>query len=100
VAHFRIAREFRDLLGNSDMMAYVAMMAPRLIELRRVLKPAGSIYLHCDPTAASHYLKVLMDAVFNPRNFRNDIVRTPRGTTESTHPAPRPSPRSGVLCSG
>ncbi len=66
-------RAFMGLLSTSNMMAYLAMMAPRLIELRRVLKPTGSIYLHCDPTA-SHYLKVLMDAVFNPRNFRNEIV--------------------------
>jgi site-specific DNA-methyltransferase (adenine-specific) len=55
------------------MLAYLAMMAPRLVELQRVLKPTGSIYLHCDPTA-SHYLKMLMDAVFGPANFRNDIV--------------------------
>ncbi|MEK6629728.1 MAG: DNA methyltransferase, partial [Acidobacteriota bacterium] len=64
---------FRTLLGDSDMMAYLAMMAPRLVELRRVLKPTGSIYLHCDPTA-SHYLKMLMDAIFGPRNFRNEVV--------------------------
>jgi len=64
---------FRLLLGNSNMLAYLAMMAPRLVELRRVLKPTGSIYLHCDPTA-SHYLKVLMDAVFGPENFRNDVI--------------------------
>jgi DNA modification methylase len=64
---------FRTFLGNSDMMAYLAMMAPRLIELKRVLKVTGSIYLHCDPTA-SHYLKMLMDAVFGPGNFRNEIV--------------------------
>ena len=63
----------RKLLGTSNMMAYLAMMAPRLVELRRVLKPTGSIYLHCDPTA-SHYLKLLMDAVFDPRNFRNEIA--------------------------
>lgn len=63
---------FREFLGQSDMMAYLAMMAPRLIELHRVLKPTGSIYLHCDPTA-SHYLKMLMDAIFDPRNFRNEI---------------------------
>ena len=56
---------FRTFLGETDMLAYVAMMAPRLIELWRVLKPTGSIYLHCDPTA-SHYLKMLMDAVFGP----------------------------------
>ncbi len=64
---------FRTLLGESNMMAYLAMMAPRLVELRRVLKPTGSIYLHCDPTA-SHYLKLLMDAVFGPDKFRNEIV--------------------------
>jgi site-specific DNA-methyltransferase (adenine-specific) len=63
---------FRKLLGTSNMMAYVAMMAPRLVELRRVLKPTGSIYLHCDPTASS-YLRVLMDAVFGPEHFRNEI---------------------------
>ncbi|MEW6358326.1 MAG: DNA methyltransferase [Planctomycetota bacterium] len=63
---------FRMFLGESDMMAYLAMMAPRLVELRRVLKPTGSIYLHCDPTA-SHYLKQLMDAVFGHGNFLNEI---------------------------
>ena len=60
-------------LGPSDMLAYLSMMAPRLIELRRVLKPTGSIYLHCDPTA-SHYLKMLMDAVFGAEMFRNEII--------------------------
>jgi len=60
------------VLGTNDMLAYLSMMAPRLVELRRVLKPTGSIYLHCDPTA-SHYLKVLMDAVFGPVNYRNEI---------------------------
>lgn len=64
---------FRRLLGESDMLAYLSMMAPRLIELRRVLKPAGSIYLHCDPTA-SHYLKILMDAIFGTVHFRNEII--------------------------
>jgi DNA modification methylase len=64
---------FRTFLGENDMMAYLAMMAPRLVELQRVLKHTGSIYLHCDPTA-SHYLKILMDAVFGPVNFRNEIV--------------------------
>ncbi len=64
---------FRTFLGQSDMMAYLAMMAPRLIELWRVLKGTGSIYLHCDPTA-SHYLKMLMDAIFGPVNFRNEII--------------------------
>jgi len=64
---------FRTFLGENDMMAYLAMMAPRLVEMRRVLKATGSIYLHCDPTA-SHYLKMLMDAVFSPVNYRNEIA--------------------------
>jgi DNA modification methylase len=64
---------FERFLSTSDMLAYLAMMAPRLIELRRVLKPTGSLYLHCDPTA-SHYLKLLLDAVFGPENFRTEIV--------------------------
>ncbi len=64
---------FRLVLGQTDMLAYLTMMAPRLAELHRVLKPTGSIYLHCDPTA-SHYLKVLLDAVFHPRNFRNELI--------------------------
>ena len=64
---------FRTLLGGSDMLAYLAMMAPRLIELRRVLKDTGSIYLHCDPTA-SHYLKLLMDGVFGAPMFKNEII--------------------------
>ncbi|MBN2209203.1 MAG: restriction endonuclease [Candidatus Coatesbacteria bacterium] len=69
---------FRKLLGDNDMLAYLSMMAPRLVELKRVLKKTGSIYLHCDPTAG-HYLRLLMDAVFGPRNFRNEISwkRTP-----------------------
>src|SRR6185312_2295055 len=66
-------RAFRTLLGGSDMLAYLAMMAPRLIELRRVLKDTGSIYLHCDPTA-SHYLKLLMDSVFGVQFFKNEII--------------------------
>jgi DNA modification methylase len=64
---------FRSLVGESDMLAYLSMMAPRLVELRRVLRSPGSIYLHCDPTA-SHYLKILLDAVFGPRSFRNEVV--------------------------
>jgi len=64
---------FHTLLGRSNMLAYLAMMAPRLMELRQVMKPTASIYLHCDPTA-SHYLKLLMDAVFGPDNFRREII--------------------------
>jgi len=69
----QVMEQFRTLFPDSDMLAYLSMMAPRLVELRRVLKPSGAIYLHCDP-AASHYLKVLMDAIFEPTNFRNEIV--------------------------
>ena len=64
---------FRQFIGRNRMMAYLVMMTPRLVELRRVLKPTGSIYLHCDPTA-SHYLKILMDTLFGVRNFRNEIT--------------------------
>ena len=64
---------FRGFIGRNAMMAYLVMMAPRLVELHRVLKPTGSLYLHCDPTA-SHYLKILLDAVFGSRNYRNEIV--------------------------
>ena len=68
----RALRSFRELLGPSNMLAYLAMMAPRLLELRRVLRPTGSIYLHCDQTA-SHYLKLLMDGIFGPERFLNEI---------------------------
>lgn len=68
-----VMQAFRTALGGNDMLAYLSMMAPRLIELHRVLKDTGSIYLHCDPTA-SHYLKLLMDAIFDPRNFVNEII--------------------------
>jgi adenine specific DNA methylase Mod len=63
----------RMYMGGCDMLAYLTMMAPRLVELRRVLKPSGSIYLHCDPTA-EHYLRVLMDAIFRPERLVNVIV--------------------------
>jgi site-specific DNA-methyltransferase (adenine-specific) len=63
----------QDLLGQGPMLAYLAMMAPRLVELHRVLKASGSLYLHCDPSA-SHCLRVLLDAIFGPRQFRNEIV--------------------------
>ena len=76
-------KAIRSFLGENDMMAYVTMMAVRLLELHRVLKPTGSLYLHCDPTA-SHYLKILLDAVFSPENYRAELTwrRTnARGTT-------------------
>ena len=63
---------FRRFLKENDMMAYLTMMASRLLELHRVLKPTGSLYLHCDPTA-SHYLKILLDAVFGKTNYRTEI---------------------------
>lgn len=65
-------RAFRQFLGENDMMAYLVMMANRLLELHRVLKPTGSLYLHCDPTA-SHYLKVVLDAIFGSENYVNEI---------------------------
>lgn len=66
-------RAMRQALGENDMMAYLAMMAVRLIELHRVLKPTGSLYLHCDPTA-SHYLKIILDGIFGGENFRNEVI--------------------------
>lgn len=68
-----LIRAMRSFLGESDMIAYVVMMAIRLLELRRVLKPTGSLYLHCDPTA-SHYLKLVMDATFGAAFFQNEII--------------------------
>ena len=69
--------EFLDFLvrflGKNDLSAYLVMMAVRLLELHRVLKPTGSLYLHCDPTA-SHYLKVILDQIFGPTNFRNEVI--------------------------
>lgn len=62
-----------DFIGRNQMMAYLVMMAARLVELHRVLKPTGSLYLHCDPTA-SHYLKVVLDTIFGAENFRNELV--------------------------
>jgi DNA modification methylase len=64
---------FERFVPASDMLAYLAMMAPRLVQLRRALKPTGSLYLHCDPTA-SHYLKLLLDGVFGPEQFRSEII--------------------------
>ncbi len=69
----RVLESLRMFLGQNDMMAYLTMMSPRLVELHRVLKPTGSIYLHCDPTA-SHYIKLLMDAAFGVVNYKNEIV--------------------------
>ena len=85
----KVMQAFRAFLGDNDMLAYLSMMAPRLVELRRVMKPTGSIYLHCDPTA-SHYLKLLMDAVFSPINFRNEITWKRRvGMSSAIHESNR-----------
>ena len=69
----KLLRAMHDALGPNDVMAYLSMMAVRLGELHRVLKPSGSIFLHCDPTA-SHYLKLLLDAQFGKTNYRNEII--------------------------
>ena len=62
-----------NFIGANQMMAYLVMMAARLVELHRVLKPTGSLYLHCDPTA-SHYLKIVLDTVFEPQNYKSEIA--------------------------
>ena len=66
-------RALRGFVGRNDMMAYLAMMTIRLQELHRVLKPTGSLYLHCDPTA-SHYLKIVLDAIFGHARFLNEVT--------------------------
>ncbi len=80
----------RGFLGENDLMAYLTMMANRLLELHRVLKPTGSLYLHCDPTA-SHYLKVVLDHVFGKERFLNEI--TWKRTTAHNDPK-----RYGRIC--
>lgn len=77
-----VARALRSVLGENDMMAYLTMMAIRLLEMRRVLKPNGTLYLHCDPTA-SHYLKLVLDQVFGIENFRSEISWKRTGTHSS-----------------
>lgn len=68
-----LVKTFHSFLGHSPMLAYLVQMAVRLVHMRRILKPTGSLYLHCDPTA-SHYLKLVLDGVFGAENFRNEIV--------------------------
>jgi site-specific DNA-methyltransferase (adenine-specific) len=63
----------RQGIGENQMLAYVVEMTARLVHLHRVLKPTGSLYLHCDPTA-SHYLKLVLDTIFGPRYFRNEVT--------------------------
>jgi site-specific DNA-methyltransferase (adenine-specific) len=69
----RLIGALHESLGGNDVMAYLVMMTARLLELHRVLNPTGSLYLHCDPTA-SHYLKIVLDQVFGPANFRDEIT--------------------------
>ncbi len=82
-----VMRALRTVLGENDMMAYLTMMAVRLLELHRVLQATRSIYLHCDPTA-SHYLKIVLDQVFGAENYRNEVVwkRTNARGTEGRWP--------------
>jgi len=75
---FEMINGFLSFLGRNQVTAYLVMMIPRLLELKRVLKKTGSIYLHCDPTA-SHYLKIVLDQIFNLKNFRNEIIWCYRG---------------------
>lgn len=84
---------FRILLGENDAMAYLVNMAPRLLELHRVLKTTGSLYLHCDPTM-SHYLKVMLDAIFGAKYFRSEVVWK---RTKSHNSAKRWGPVHDVL---
>ncbi|MGQ9687830.1 MAG: DNA methyltransferase [Desulfobaccales bacterium] len=79
-----LLKALRQVLGPSNMLAYLSMMAVRLVELHRVLKPTGSLFLHCDPTA-SHYIKLILDHIFSPKNFRNEIIwerSQPKGHTK------------------
>jgi site-specific DNA-methyltransferase (adenine-specific) len=87
----------RQFIGTNQMMAYLVMMAARLVELRRVLKRTGSIYLHCDPTA-SHYLKVVMDTIFRPEMFRTEIVWKRSSAHSDTKQGRTPSARAHPRC--
>lgn len=83
----RMISALREFIHENQMMAYLVMMAARLVELHRVLKPTGSLYLHCDPTA-SHYLKIVLDTIFGLSNFRNEIIwcYTPQSVSIQKHP--------------
>lgn len=87
---------FRTLLGENDALAYLVNMAPRLVQLRRILKPNGSLWLHCDPVM-SHYLKVLLDAIFEPRLFRNEVIWQ-RTTAKGYQTRRLPSNHDVILC--
>jgi len=86
----KMIESLRDFIGTNQMMAYLVMMAARLVELHRVLKPTGSLYLHCD-TTAGHYLKIILDTIFGPKQFKNEIIwkrtsaHNDSGTCGNTH---------------
>jgi len=85
----RLLDTFVDVIGRNQMAAYLVMMAARLVELHRVLKPTGSLYLHCDPTA-SHYLKMILDMIFGAGNYRNEITWKRRhGFSSAVHESNR-----------
>ena len=88
-----LLQALRAFLGQNNMMAYLTMMAVRLVELHRVLKPTGSLYLHCDPTA-SHYIKLLLDAIFGHKRFLSEIVWK---RTSAHSSAKRPGPSHDIL---
>jgi len=79
----RLVNALEEFLGHSPMFAYVVQMSVRLVELHRVLKPTGSLFLHCDPTA-SHYLKLVLDGIFGLKSFRNEIIWHYRRWTASS----------------
>lgn len=89
---------FRSMLGENDAMAYLVNMAPRLVELHRVLKSTGSLYLHCDPTM-SHYLKIILDAIFHPRHFKNELIWQ-RSTGKSLQSRRLPTNHDVILAYG
>lgn len=84
----KVIKSFVEWPGESGMLAYLSYMAERLAVMHRLLKPTSSLYLHCDPTA-SHYLKALMDCLFGPENFRNEIVWGYKGPSNAKRWFPR-----------
>lgn len=80
----RMIEALHQVLGTNQMMAYIVMMTARLVELRRILKPTGSLYLHCDSTA-SHYLKIVLDTTFGVQNYQNEIIWERFGAHNDAH---------------
>ena len=87
----------RSAIGENAMLAYIVMMSVRLLELHRVLKQTGSLFLHCDPSA-SHYLKIILDSIFKPENFRNEIIwKRSTGQKGSQHKPKKLGPIHDVI---